>query len=283
VLQALHHNWPPLARFCRGLETDLGQPVQANAYYTPAHSRGFAVHHDTHDVFVLQISGEKRWLVYDPVFELPLKHQRWSSSLGDPGKPVRDFVLQAGDTLYMPRGWPHEALTSDSDSLHVTVGVNVYTWLDALKAALEECEHDVEFRRSVPADGIAETDLVEALAARLAPEEVSSRARQKFLDGRRAILDGQLSELRALDAVDADTELERRPTVIADLDGTTLRYEGKTVRFPSKARGELEAIHAADGPFRAADLPGGLDEAGKLVLVKRLIREGFLRRSGGDG
>ena len=55
---------------------DLGHPVQANAYATPAGAQGFAVHHDTHDVFVLQVAGEKRWLVYEPALELPLKDQR---------------------------------------------------------------------------------------------------------------------------------------------------------------------------------------------------------------
>ena len=78
VLQALHHTWLPLARFCRELEAELGAGVQANSYYTPRRSQGFAVHHDTHDVFVLQVAGEKHWRVYDPLLELPLKNQRWS-------------------------------------------------------------------------------------------------------------------------------------------------------------------------------------------------------------
>jgi hypothetical protein len=57
VLQALHHTWLPLARFCRELEAELGAGVQANSYYTPRRSQGFAVHHDTHDVFVLQVAA----------------------------------------------------------------------------------------------------------------------------------------------------------------------------------------------------------------------------------
>ncbi len=34
-------------------------------------------------------------------------------------------------------------------------------------------------------------------------------------------------------------------------------------------------------PFAVCDLPGQLDEPGKLVLVKRLIREGLLVRAEG--
>ena len=149
VLQALHLYWPAAALYCRELEKWLGCPVQANAYQTPAAARGFAVHHDTHDVFVLQVAGRKRWRVYDPVLELPLSGQRWSPQLGDPGEAIRDFTLEAGDTLYLPRGWPHEATTSQDESLHLTIGVHPPTRLDALRAALQSsAEDDVEFRRT---------------------------------------------------------------------------------------------------------------------------------------
>ncbi|HEY8773505.1 MAG TPA: cupin domain-containing protein [Gaiellaceae bacterium] len=279
VLQALHLNWLPVARFCRALEAELGHPAQANSYYTPRRSQGFAVHHDTHDVFVLQVAGEKHWRVYDPLLELPLKHQRYSKSLGEHGPPVLELTLRAGDTLYLPRGWLHDALTSETDSLHVTVGINIVTWADALRAALAECEEDVEFRGSVPEDGTLDADLLERLSERLGAEDVARRARARFVNSRRPILDGQLEEVRALESLTVETPLERRATVIADLEGTTLSFEGKHVAFPEHAREEVEAVFAAEEPFTAAELPGGLDGDSRLVLVRRLIREGFLRRS----
>ena len=49
----------------------------------------------------------------------------------DPGEPAADFTLEPGDTLYLPRGWPHQAHTSDSDSLHLTIGLHPQTRLDA--------------------------------------------------------------------------------------------------------------------------------------------------------
>jgi ribosomal protein L16 Arg81 hydroxylase len=279
VLQALHHTWLPLARFCRALEQELGSGVQANSYYTPRRSQGFAVHYDTHDVFVLQVAGEKHWRVYEPLLEQPLKAQRWTSSLGTPGPTVLELTLRAGDTLYLPRGWLHDALTSDTDSLHITVGVNVHTWMDAFRAALADCEDDVEFRRSVPDDGEPTTDLVERLAERLGPEAVRRRARAAFVKSRRPILDGHLEEARRLESVTVDTLLERRATVIADFDGSILSFEGKHVDFPESARDQVTAIVEGDAPFTPADLPDGLDDEGRLVLVRRLIREGFLRRS----
>ena len=279
VLQALHHTWLPLARFCRWLEADLGHAVQANSYYTPRRSQGFAVHHDTHDVFVLQVAGEKHWRVYEPLLELPLKHQRYSAALGEHGPPVLELTLRAGDTLYLPRGWLHDADTSETDSLHITVGVNVHTWVDALRAALAGCEGDVEFRRTVGDDPVVDGDLLERVAEHLGPDEVARRARARFVDSRRPVLDGQLEEIRALDSLTTDTPLERRDTVIADLDGTTLSFEGKHVAFPEHALAEVEAVFDAEEPFTAAELPGDLDDESRLVLVRRLIREGFVRRS----
>jgi hypothetical protein len=281
VLQALHVNWQPLAVFCRQLEEAVGLPVQANSYYTPRGSQGFAVHHDTHDVLVLQVAGEKRWLLYDPLLELPLKHQRYSRSLGDQGEPTDDLVLRAGDTLYLPRGWLHQAETSDTDSLHLTIGINAYTWLDAAKAALAPLEEDADLRRVVAAEEDEADELAERLRAQLAPEEVARRRRRRFLDTRRPIREDGLSQLRALERLDVETPVERRDTVIADLeedeDGVALVFEGRELRFPAHARAEVTACFEADEPFRAAELPGDLDDAGRLVLVRRLVREGFLR------
>jgi lysine-specific demethylase/histidyl-hydroxylase NO66 len=289
VLQALHLNWRPVAVFCRHLERALGHPVQTNAYYTPRGSQGFAVHHDTHDVFVLQIAGEKRWLIYEPLVDLPLEHQRWSKDLGEPGEAVEDLTLVEGDTLYLPRGWLHEAATSDADSLHLTVGIKTYTWMDAVKAALADCGEELSFRRAVPADGIGGEELVEHLRERLDPDTVAGRMNRRFVTSRAPIREDQLSQVRALARLDHETLVERRPTIIAGFagsgEGVALVFEGKEVRFPADVHADVEFCAEIDEPFRPADLPGDLDPEGRLVLVRRLVREGFLRvtDAGPDG
>ena len=282
VLQALQLQHPPLADFCRDVERELGYPVQANAYYTPAGAQGFKVHHDTHDVLCLQVEGEKRWLVYAPVLELPLKSQKYSAELGEPGEPVLDVTMRAGDTLYLPRGWLHQAMTSDAASLHLTVGINVATWRDAVRAAVDEAAgEDVAFRRGVREDGAAPDGLFEALAARLSPEAVARRQRRSFVEGRRPIRADAFDQLRAVDELDLETELERRDTVIADLevdDGEArLSFEGRTLHLPARIAAELEYLLRVDEPFTAADLPGRLDDEGRLVLLRRLVREGLVR------
>jgi Cupin superfamily protein len=276
VLQGLHYSWPPLANFCRVFEQELGHPAQANAYLTPREAQGLPVHHDTHDVFSLQVAGEKRWVVYEPRFDLPLKDQRYKPEMGPPGQPVHDVLLKPGDTLYLPRGWLHEAMTSGSDSLHITVGVNVHTWLDAIKAALRECEDDVDFRRSP--NGNAQK-LVARLLARLDPDAVRDRQQRRLVATRRPVLQGQLTQLRALEHLTLDTPLERRPTVLFDLDEATLRFEGKEMAFPADADEALRFVAFCEKPFTPSDIGGDLDDASRLVLARRLVREGFLRLS----
>jgi hypothetical protein len=231
-------------------------------------------------VLVLQVAGEKRWRLYDPLVELPLKHQRYTRALGEHGPPSDDLVLRAGDTLYLPRGWLHEAETSQTDSLHLTIGITAHTWLDAARDALGACEDEPGLRHDV-AHGTA-NGLESALAERLDPEQVERRRRRRFLDTRRPIREDGLAQLRALARLRPETALERRGTVIADLEdaadgAVTLVFEGKEVGFPPQAAAEVRACFASDEPFRAVDLPGGLDAEGRLVLVRRLVREGFLR------
>jgi hypothetical protein len=173
-------------------------------------------------------------------------------------------------------------MTSDTRSLHLTVGINVATWRDAVRAAVDEAaEEDVLFRRGVDLEGAPPEGLFEALAARLTPDAVARRQRRSFVEGRRTIRADAFDQLRALETLGSKTELERRETVIADLDvddrGARLSFEGQKLRLPARVGAELEYVLRVDGPFTAADLPGRLDEESRLVLVRRLVREGLLR------
>ncbi|MGZ4626276.1 MAG: JmjC domain-containing protein, partial [Kineosporiaceae bacterium] len=101
VLQGLHRTHPPLIDFSQALTRDLGHPVQINAYVTPPQSQGFSDHYDVHDVFVLQVAGEKRWLVHEPVLRHPTRNQPWTDrtaavEAAARTEPVLDVVLRPG-------------------------------------------------------------------------------------------------------------------------------------------------------------------------------------------
>ena len=49
--------------------------------------------------------------------------------------------------------------------------------------------------------------------------------------------------------------------------------------MPAHAEPDLRSMLAADEPFSAASIAGELDDEGRLVMVRRLVREGVLRIS----
>jgi hypothetical protein len=68
-----------------------------------------------------------------------------------------------------------------------------------------------------------------------------------------------------------------------DDDDLALVFHGKRLLLPARLCEEAAFLTETDGAFTAADLPGTLDEAGRLVLIRRLVREGFLRLRALDG
>jgi hypothetical protein len=159
VLQALHRTWAPIQKFSAEVAADLGHPVQVNAYVTPPQSQGFADHYDVHDVFVLQIAGEKQWRVRPPVLDSPLRDQPWEQrraavEQAATAEPLLEATLRPGDCLYLPRGYLHAATALGGTSVHLTLGVHTWTrrhLVDALLARVgERLEDDVEARRSLP-------------------------------------------------------------------------------------------------------------------------------------
>ena len=152
VLQGLHRTWAPIADFTRELVGDLGHPAQVNAYITPASSRGFDPHYDTHDVFVIQISGEKHWTIHEPVHEHPLADQPWTDHRAAVASraeedPVIDATFRPGDVLYLPRGWIHSAVAQGGTSIHLTIGVRAATRADLLRRLLGRAADDPQLRR----------------------------------------------------------------------------------------------------------------------------------------
>src|SRR5207344_2479297 len=108
VFQGLHRVWRPVAELVAALTAEAGHPVQANAYLTPPSARGFSAHFDTHDVFVVQTAGTKRWRVHRPVVVDPAPADGWTShrdavAHAAAGEPVLDHVMAPGDVLYLPR------------------------------------------------------------------------------------------------------------------------------------------------------------------------------------
>lgn len=291
VLQGLQRYWPPLIDFCRQLELDLTFPVQANAYVTPPGSQGLAVHYDTHDVFVLQVAGSKEWELYDPVFPDPLPSQPWASRQREPGPVTLSVRLAGGDFLYVPRGFLHSARAQAELSAHLTIGIHSETRHDVLRHVVESAAEMADFRRSLPPgyaedeEGLAKTVEMAIADLRSWLDSVDARAvaadaAARFWSGRGPVLRGQLGSVLALGSLDDGTRLRRRPGAICHVrpqDGFLHVGLGQLeLRMPAALEPVLRRIAAAGAPFVVADLADLMDEGSRLVLARRLVREGLL-------
>ncbi|MCW2898914.1 MAG: cupin [Streptosporangiaceae bacterium] len=291
-LMFLHERWPPLGRLCRKLAAKLSCGVHGNVYLTPAGSQGLDPHYDTHDVFVMQLHGSKHWRLYEGRTPLPLQSQGYRPPPEGAGEPVMEFDLHAGDLAYLPRGTVHAATANEATSMHLTIGMVPVVWGAVLRDVLDAAmRRDVALREALPLGFARDDHLQQHVEERLAElfaglgdsiswKEAVTDVSRRALRRRQVALTGHLTDLEAIGSLDVVTSVRRRQELLwrqgRDSGQVFVEFHGKVLGFPGALEEELEFIAKADAPFRGADLPGGLDDAGRLVLVGRLLREGFL-------
>lgn len=290
VIMTMQQRWLPIALLCRKLEAFFHCPVHANLYLTPVGAQGFDAHFDTHEVLVLQLEGHKHWRLYGPARKLPLVGERFSVPREQLG-PVREIALEPGDLLYIPRGHVHEAFTSETASMHLTVGINVFRWSDLLHEAVESiAQRDEQFRESLPPGllGGGETppevakhfrDLLGELLDAAPADDAMRQLGDAFFTQMPALPDAHFTAGPQEEWIDLDTVLEKSPgavcRVVQDGSWATLTFPGGQVGGPLKIASALRFVATTDRfPIRA--LPDDLGGEGKLVLARRLLRERLL-------
>jgi bifunctional lysine-specific demethylase and histidyl-hydroxylase NO66 len=291
VLQGLHRIWPPILEFCQRLAAELGHPVQANAYVTPPQNQGFSAHYDVHDVFVLQIEGEKRWRISRPVLESPLRDQPWSDRQAQVEEaaqepPLLEASLRPGDCLYLPRGYLHAATALGGVSTHLTLGVHVWTRYALAEQLMHQAlqtlannpavrgslalgvqvaepggmRPDIELVTAALADAVLHADL-DQLA-----EALVSNARSN----QRAAPIGPLKQLHDANGLTTDTQIMLRQHLLASVD-----HSGADILLRSRA-GEMKLNESDVAPLKTL-LTTGVAKAGDLGLdlARRLVLAGL--------
>lgn len=282
---------PRLQKFVNRLQQRLGFYVQTNIYFTPPKAQGFDVHHDTHDTMVMQIEGTKSWRVYDPVVELPVETQPYSKE--EHGKHLklnRQVTLQPGDTLYIPHGFPHEAMTAEGRSLHVTLAMCPMRVIDLLEAMIDlAAVTDVELRRALP-PGWHESKEFPAQFAAMLRERLPKALPAAHVPAATHIV---LRELFAVTRVEAGgnfDELQRSlgfgpPSTVVLRDdapfmlrrtGATLELlvAGKSLGFPATYAPLFERLQ--QGPMTLPQVDAILPNNVGRSLVKMLLLEGLI-------
>jgi ribosomal protein L16 Arg81 hydroxylase len=298
VLQGLHRTWPAIQAFTRRLVQELGHPVQVNAYITPESSRGFDSHYDVHDVFVLQVTGEKHWRVHAPVLAHPRADEPWSRhrdavAARAKEEPMLDVVMRPGDVLYLPRGWLHSATARQGTTIHLTVGVAAFTGADVVREMVAAVSGSATLRAPLPIMGSAadgtdlETVVQDVTVAFLAtltgsPDVTPSRTAEALRRKRRQMVRPEpvapLATIDTASGLDGAVVVRLRDGLDArvrvDSGGVHLATPGKGLRLPLTCEAAIRAM-ARRERLRAGALPG-LDEADSLVVTRRLLRSGLL-------
>jgi hypothetical protein len=146
---------PGLASVSNALEAAGLGKAQANVYISWQSHKAFRTHYDTHDVWAVQVEGEKDWNIWEGRAEWPIPHPVFK---GQPqahhdqarGKLRGVVKMKPGDLLYLPRGWYHDALAEAPASVHIAYGVHAPLGMDLMNILLERVLYDAEFRKPLP-------------------------------------------------------------------------------------------------------------------------------------
>jgi len=289
ILPQLHLADEILAKFCRSLENVFSSHVQTNIYLTPGSSQGFNTHFDDHDVFVIQLSGTKKWRLYQKPIDNPYRGESFNTKDYKAGELQKEFELKEGECVYIPRGLMHDAISvGEKASLHITVGLIVKKWADLMLEALSEVAiRNPRFRRSLP-PGFARPgynnksakiyfdELINEFQKNSNFDKVFEVIKENFIRERTPNLRGSL--------IDTSSNLPkerlyiRRPNLQAKLKRdeleTVIICGGGDLRFELKAYKVLQVILSGE-PFSAASL-GDSEDVSTLDMIKKLTAFGII-------
>jgi ribosomal protein L16 Arg81 hydroxylase len=296
VINEIQRYWDPIKMLVENIRQQLSHNAVANLYLTPENEKALSPHYDSHDVFALQISGEKHWILYDDThFKTPLLHSFQPVFQREHLSGAREITMKAGDILYMPRGVPHEAYTTDKSSMHITIGVHSIQWIDFItKSLVNLSQKHIELRKALPIGFLnfdndnllstdAELDFINILDQVFHKENIAGSLNilsEEFRTKEQPLPDGHFASLDKLNHIDLDSQLSKREGLTSkatnSVSGARISFQGNTIKGPSQIVSTLAFISEHEGVFSVKDIPF-LNDDNKLKLAKRLVRGGLLK------
>jgi ribosomal protein L16 Arg81 hydroxylase len=150
IINGVHKLIPEIAIFTAAIKYDLGYGIQVNTYCSWPGKQGFSSHYDTHEAFILQVDGNKKWCVFADTNKYPLPEEKSASLTPPEGEAYLTCIMSPGDVLYIPRGHWHYAVALDQPSLHLTLGVHNKTGIDVLEWLVSELRKKEAWRQNLP-------------------------------------------------------------------------------------------------------------------------------------
>jgi ribosomal protein L16 Arg81 hydroxylase len=140
---------PAVRELAEGLERIFRIRIQVNMYAGWRTNNGFDLHFDDHDTMILQVSGRKRWQIFNPTRLHPFKKD--AEEAAKPTEPpIWDGVFEEGGLFYIPRGWWHIAFPMDEPCLHLTVGFSNPTGLSLIHWLADQMKSYTAARKDLP-------------------------------------------------------------------------------------------------------------------------------------
>jgi len=296
VINEIQRYYDPIKILVENIRQYMNHHVVANLYLTPENEKALSPHYDSHDVFALQISGEKHWLLYDDTYcKTPLVHSFQPVFQREHLTGARQVTLKAGDIMYIPRGVPHEAFTTDKSSMHITIGVHSTQWIDLIaKSLINLSQKNINLRQALPLGFLndpnrdllsadAELDFLNVIKQVFTKENINSSLSilaEELRTKEQPAPDGHFASLDKINRVSLDSFLMKREGMVSkvscNITGARISFQGNVIKGPQQIESSLEFISQQTGVFLIKDIPC-LNDDNKLKLAKRLIRGGLLK------
>jgi ribosomal protein L16 Arg81 hydroxylase len=138
----------PLTRLAESFEVFFRGGTKINIYAAWRALHGLDLHRDNQEIFILQVDGRKRWILYGASVD-GLDRTDLKTRSKPPAGAEFDQILQPGDLLYIPRGCYHVALPMNEPALHLTLGVknpsamDLWTWMIERAGVSEMADRDL--------------------------------------------------------------------------------------------------------------------------------------------
>ena len=291
IITAANRSILKLINYSNDLEKELKFGTQFNIYITPRNAHGFAHHYDDHDVFILQVHGSKIWRLYGTPVQLPSRrypHKKFKGTY-ELGSPQFEDQLVQGDLLYIPRGLLHDAVTTDTVSVHITLGLHPNYWFELLQEVASLAEDMPEFRRAIPNALMSEDtkkkfreefqSLTQALLKPLDVHALLQRQFDRFMRSKSFEDQHRFTDSIQLSKLNANSILSRRESipfqVYRDDKNVTISFYDKKVDFPHFVWPSIDTL-VQRRVFAVKDIGGLITDEGRIDLATKLIQEGFL-------
>lgn len=242
VVDAVQQISPEIRVLTDMLTERFGALAGANFYASFQGVRAFASHFDTHEVLAIHCEGQKRWRIYENRADNPLETLSGEGAQkmidAAKGAVMMDVVMNPGDMLYIPRGYFHDAIATDTASLHLTLGFAPLNGKQLLNLLEDLVIEDSAFRAYLPLanEGGALSDRLGELGGRLAAIMQSRRFRDLVAAEQRRFLRSSTDiALPDRPALSFFARTEARAELATPAEGAVLRVPGGQIAVGEQA------------------------------------------------